>query len=136
MIYDSRNEIEVNKAKVRFENLIKKQSKFELKEIKIKSVKLNSYLHVCISIYAIEFGYTLDEAKTHLKRSCDFMIYEKNGDLFLRRTRDLNNEERSSFVEWIRNYSSNEGLYIPDAEEYKQNRFEIDKEISKFKSYL
>ena len=64
------------------------------------------------------------------------MVYEKNGEKFLRKTSKLDNNDCSKFVEWIRNYSSQQGLYIPDAEEYKTNKFNIDKEINNFKQYL
>ena len=93
-------------------------------------------MHVCITIYAIHFGYTLDEAKVLLKRMCSFMVYEKNGTKFLVRTRDLDNEVCSKFVEWIRNHSAKEGCYIPNADEYKENQYSIDREISKNKQYL
>ena len=137
MILDSTNSIDVKKAETYLCKLIEGKSKFELRKISpARTLSLNKYLHVCISIYAIEFGYTLNEAKTQLKRLCSFMIYEKNGDKFLKQTSKLDNKECSEFVEWIRNYSSNKGCYIPDAEEYKANRFEIDKEINKNKQYL
>jgi hypothetical protein len=64
------------------------------------------------------------------------MIYEKKGEKHLKESKKLNNKECSEFVEWIRNYSAQNGLYIPDAEEYKTNKFNIDKEINKNKEYL
>lgn len=48
----------------------------------------------------------------------------------------MNSQECSEFIEWVRNYSAQEGLYIPDAEEYKLNKFNIDKEINNHKQYL
>lgn len=64
------------------------------------------------------------------------MVYEKNNLKFLKETSKQTNEECSKFVEWIRNYASKQGLYIADADEYKQNKFAIDKEIDKHKAYL
>ena len=137
MKYDLSNSLDQNKAKTYFDTLILKNKKIELKSIQGKrSISINSYLHVCISLFAIEYGYTLAESKTMLKRECEFMEYEKNGLKFLVETSKQNNEECSKFVEWIRNYASKQGLYIPDAEEYKQNKFSIDKEIDKHKVYL
>ena len=40
----------------------------------------NAYLHVLITLFAIETGYTLNEMKVYLKRGCAFMMYEKKGD--------------------------------------------------------
>lgn len=137
MIYDLTNIVDVANIKIDLRKHIEKGLKVELKKIqKKRSLTINRYLHVCISIFAIEFGLTLEEAKTLLKRKCDFMIYEKNGIKFLRKTSKLDNLECSKFVEFIRNYASKQGLYIPDASEYKLKSFEIDKEISKHKEYL
>lgn len=84
MKFDLSNSMEQNKAKVYFEKQILKNSKIELKAIQgSRSISINSYLHVCITLFAIEFGYTLAEAKTILKRECEFMVYEKNGVKFL-----------------------------------------------------
>jgi len=64
------------------------------------------------------------------------MVYEKNGVKFLKETSKQTNEECSKFVEWIRNYASKEGLFIPDAEQYKENKFAIDRDIDNHKIYL
>jgi len=111
--------------------------KVELKIVReTRTLKQNAYLHVCITLFAIEFGYTIEESKTHLKRNCHFMRYDKNGETYLKRTRDMNTEELTKFIEWLRNYSAEQGCIIPSAEEYKENQFNIDREISKFKEYL
>ena len=111
--------------------------KVELKIVReTRTLKQNAYLHVCITLFAIEFGYTIEESKTHLKRNCHFMRYDKNGETYLKRTRDMNTEELTKFIEWLRNYSAEQGCVIPSAEEYKENQFNIDREISKFKEYL
>ena len=137
MLYDLKDILEANDFKIKCRQLVEQRKQVELiVKQKKRSIPLNSFLHVVISLFAINFGYTLVEAKTLLKRMCNFMIYEKNGQKFLRRTRDLDNIECSTFVEWIRNYSANQGHYIPDADEYKKNNFAIDKEIIKHKNYL
>ena len=111
--------------------------KVELKIVReTRTLKQNAYLHVCITLFAIEFGYTIEESKTHLKRNCHFMRYDKNGETYLKRTRDMNTEELTKFIEWLRNYSAEQGCVIPSAEEYKENQFNIDREISKFREYL
>ena len=137
MLINPNNKLDVKRAETHFKKLVNGNTPFELKKlIKKRSLSINAYLHVCITLYAIHFGYTLDEAKTLLKRLCPFMIYEKNGKKFLKQTSKMNNLECSEFVEWIRNHSAQEGCYIVDAEEYKLNKFSIDKEIDKHKTYL
>jgi hypothetical protein len=137
MKFDLNNTLERNKYDTYSNKLKLANNKVELKKLGGKrSISINSYLHVCISIYSIEFGYTLAESKVMLKRECGFMVYEKKGLKFLIETSKQTNEECSKFVEFIRNYSAKQGLYIPDADEYKNNRFEIDKEIDKYKTHL
>ena len=137
MKLDLQNPLDLQKFKTYANKLVTEKAKVELKKVSVnRSISLNSYLHVVITLFAIEYGYTLEEAKTLLKRLCGFMVYEKNGEKFLKKTSKLNNNDCSKFVEWIRNYASQQGLYILDAEEYKQNKFNIDKEINNFKQYL
>ena len=137
MKYDLKNEYEANQAKSKLDYLIEKGKPIDLKEIRAKrSISLNSYYHVCINIYAINFGSTLYEAKTDLKRLCPFMRYEKHGNYYLKETRNMDSKELSEFVEWIRTYSSKNGCYIADSEEYLSNRYAIDKEINAHKQYL
>jgi len=137
MKYDLANRLDMKAFEIYSTKLKDLGSKIELKKLSNKrSISINSYLHVCISLFAIEYGYTLAEAKTLLKRECEFMRYEKNGSIFLVETSKQSNDDCSKFVSWIRNYASKQGLYIPDAEEYKENKFSIDKEIDKHKTYL
>ena len=110
---------------------------FELyKQVKKRSNTQNAYLHVCISLFAIEIGLTLDEAKTHLKRNCSFMIYEKKGEKFLVHTSKQTSTELTAFIEWIRNYSAKQGIYIPSADEYYSKREDYDNIIDYNKQYL
>lgn len=136
MIYDLSSEYDVKRFKSRCEKLIAGGSPVELKERTNRTLSQNAYLHVCVRLFGMELGYTLEEAKTVLKRSCEFMVYEKNGSLFLRRTSEMTKNEVALFTEWIRNYAAQEGVYIPDAEEYKRNRVNIDKQIESHKQYL
>ena len=137
MLLDYTNPEDVKKGELYNEVMVKSKFKVEMRRIlPCRSLSINKYLHVCIDLYAIEFGYTGEEAKTGLKRKCKFMIYEKKGERYLKETKKLNNKECSEFVEWIRNYAAQHDLYIPDAEEYKTNKFNIDKEINKNKEYL
>ena len=101
-----------------------------------RSASQNAYLHVCISIYAIELGYTLDEAKTLLKRLCPFMVYEKNGFKFIKKTSGMDSKELTDFIDWIRNHAAQQNINIPTSEEYNLNRHGIDVEIAKQKRYL
>ncbi len=137
MLLDLSLILDQKKAKVYFDKLIVKNAKIELKKIQPnRSISQNSYLHVVISLYAIEFGYTLNETKTDLKRLCEFMVYEKNGSKYLKETSKMNSQEVGEFISWIRTYAGINGLYILSPEEYKKNKFNIDKEINNHKTYF
>ena len=137
MKYSLQNPTDVNKAITYFEKLVTDGKNIELKEVrKVRTLSQNKYLHVCITLYAIHFGSCLDEAKTDLKRECDFMRYQNNGNTYLKSTAKLDTKELTDFIEWIRNYASIEGCYIPTSEEYLTQKFEIDREIEINKKYL
>lgn len=109
----------------------------EFKEIrKSRTLKQNSYLHVIITLYAIHFGSTLEEAKTDLKRECSFMRYKRNDNIYLKSTAKLDTKELTEFIEWLRNYSSLNGCYLPTSEEYLSQKFDIDRDIDNNKEYL
>ena len=107
-----------------------------IKPKETRSISQNSYLHAIISIYAIEFGYTLEEAKTMLKRGCEFMRYKQKNNWFLKKSSKLDEAEMALWITWIRNYAAQNGLYILTAEEYKDNYVGIDNEIKKHSQYL
>jgi hypothetical protein len=137
MIYDTSKELEVNKLLSRLDALLSKKCVIELTEKKkTRTLSQNAYLHVCITLFAIETGNNLDDMKHELKRSCHFM-HTFDGEKFKTvRTRDLDTKRLTDFIDWIRNYASMQGCYIPTADEYKLNQFEIDKEIAKNKEFL
>lgn len=108
-------------------------SKCELKVVRMKrSIPQNSYLHVVISCFCVETGYTMMEAKTLLKREFgSFLVYERNGVKFLKSTVELDTLEMTEFIEWIRAVAcfENLGLYVPTSEEYIENQFIVNQQI-------
>lgn len=139
MKYDLSNEFERNKFFARLDLLTKKGAKVEFSELKqSRSLSQNAYLHVCISLIAIENGNHLEDEKHNLKCICPFMHeYDGKGILKTKKTSKLNTLEFAKFIEWIRNFASMElGIYIPSPDEYLQNKYAIDKEIESHKEYL
>lgn len=137
MKYDLSIQHDLNKFNARVEKLIADQKKVELKAIKeVRTIKQNAYVHVLFTLYGIEVGLTIEESKTLVKRSCPFGTYEKNGNKFLIRTRDLNTQQMTEFIDWFRTWSSQQGIYLPTSEEYIMQKLFIDNEIEKHKQYL
>lgn len=142
-IYDLTKDYDKNTAIAKFNTYIEEGKKIDLKIVRNKrSIKSNSYLHVCITLFAIEFGWTIEEAKIFLKRECKFMTYQKiakEGEkpvFFLKQTSQLDSKEMADFIDWIRTYSSQHGCYIPTSEEYLENSSAIDSKISNHNEYL
>ena len=137
MKYDLSKEQDKISAQVRLNKLNVDGNVIELTKVREKRTILqNKYLHICISLFGINFGYTLDEAKTLLKRECSWMTYEKNGKKFLRHTSQMQTDELTKFIDWLRTYSAQHGYYILSADEYKYNSVSIDNEIERHKEYL
>jgi len=137
MKYNPADQISKLQAITKFNQLIEGTKIFEIKTIQTRrSLSQNSYLHVCISLFAINFGYTLEESKTLLKRSCNFMTYENNGNLFLKASRKLNTKEMTDFIDFIRTFASSQGCYIPTAEQYRDKKYYFDNEIETHRRYL
>ena len=137
MIYDLANNLDKNKAAYKFHKLAEDGKVVNLTEKRKKrSVSQNSYLHVAITLFAVEVGYTIEEAKTVLKRECSFMRYEKEDFIFLKRTRDLNAKELTEFIEFIITYAAKMFITIPSSEEYILNQIDIDRHISQNKEYI
>lgn len=136
MKYDLSNSLDKQKAITAFKNHLEKGNKVELKKINpTRSLQQNAYLHVCLSLAAIHFGYTLSEMKVVYKRKAN-MFYEKFGEEFMMSTAELKTDEMTGFIELIRTHNGKEGNYIPTSEEYLTNRFSIDREIEMHKEFL
>ena len=103
---------------------------------KKRTIQQNKYVHVLFAKFGIETGYTIEEAKTLAKRKCDFMRYAKNGEVFLKKTSELNTKELTDFIEWFRNYAAQAGIFLPSPDDYLRNWEELEREIDNHKQYL
>ena len=137
MIYDTSKQIDRNSLFNRLDALLKRECVIELKETKKnRTTSQNAYLHVCITLFAIEFGYDIENAKYLLKSNCHFMHEFKDDFKVVKQTRKMDTKQLTEFIDWIRTYAGMQGCYIPTPQEYIENRFEIDKSIELHKEYL
>jgi hypothetical protein len=127
------SEISEHKAAlVKLNHLISKSVIVEIKEIRAKrTIKQNSYLHVILTIFANETGYTVEESKILFARLFGkFMIYEKNGHKFKQSTSSLDTMQLTEYIDFIRHYSSEEaGIYLPTPDEYLKNQISYDNQM-------
>jgi hypothetical protein len=118
MIYNHSN---TGKAQKHLEKLIGKGVRFELRELKEKrSNQQNRYLYLLLKVFANETGYTIEEAKTVLKRVIvpEVFCYNKQGYLFEKSTGHLTSNEMTQCIDKLRHFSSQElGIYLPIANE-------------------
>lgn len=126
-----------NKAKLRLKSLIKKGVIVDITEKKpVRTLSQNKYIHVIFCLYGIQYGYSIEESKTRLKRLCPFMLYTKKGEKYLRQTSKLDTMELTTFIEWIRNYCAMDNFYILSPKEYLKHKTSIDNEIERNKEFL
>ena len=109
-----------------------------------RSLSQNSYLHLILSYYASEFGYSLEEVKMDVfKRICNSDIFirereNRRGSVvrFIRSTASLDTAEMTIAIKRCRNYSAMQaGLYIPSPDEHNAIA-EAERQIARYMEYL
>ena len=125
MTYDLSNEYEVRKVLLRLNALIKKGVLVELKEQRpLRTLSQNSYLHLLLQVFAMEYGCSLDVAKVdYYKRLCNRDLFEvekvnKQGEVVkdLRSSADLTTEEMAQSIDRFKRFAAEGGIYLPDAD--------------------
>jgi len=133
MLLDLSNSLDAKRAQAYLDKLLEKGEQIEIRKIiKQRTVRQNSYLHVCLTMFCNETGYTIDEAKELFSMQLpDIMRYEKNGVNFRKSTADMDTKDMGTLIDKIREMALDQlGLYIPDSEEYLIHKFQIEKELS------
>lgn len=125
MTYDLSNEYEIKRILLRLNALIKKGVLVELKEQRpLRTLNQNSYLHLLLQVFAMEYGCSLDVAKVdYYKRLCNQDLYEvekvnKQGEVVkdLRSSADLTTEEMAQSIDRFKRFAAEGGIYLPDAD--------------------
>lgn len=142
MIYNPQNPLEAKQAVDKLKYFISKGKKFELKAKHPKrSISQNSYLHLILTWFALETGYTMEEVKQEIFKKIvnSTLFYEgefegKIKGLKVERWRsssNLDSKEMTLAIDRFRNFSSIElGIYLPeptDLIELEQMEIEISK---------
>jgi len=130
---DLSNPMDRNRAAAYFQKLTDESAKIELKKFHpSKTLSQLRYLSVCYKVISAETGYRIDEVKKLLKDSSgDIMTYRKDGHVFYKSAADLDDTlEMTNWIDWIRSFGLDKGIYIATPEEYITNQFEIDKELN------
>lgn len=139
MIYNPENPLHKKQAIEKLKYFFSKGKRFELKaKHERRSISQNSYLHLILTWFGIETGYTLDEVKQDVfKKHVNPEIFyegEKEGFITIqkwRSTSDLQTSELTIAIERFRNFASQElGIYLPEPDDLALIN-EIENELSK-----
>lgn len=118
MIFNIADKEGIRRSKERLDLLIERAKNKNTYEIDLKAIHKkrtndqNSYLHLAITLYGIETGYTCEEAKILIKRELGY-TYTKNNIVFLCQTSKMNTKELTDFIDRFRNWSAKQNIYIP-----------------------
>jgi predicted lipase len=146
MLLDLSKPFEAKKAETKLSQLIEKGAKIELTEKKaMRSVKQNSYLHAILTIFAVEYGETIEYTKQNIFKAtvnADLFIYERTNKITgeireaLLSSKDISKDEMIIAIEKFRKFASDNGIYLMDADEFKQNYFLVQQMEEQNKIYL
>lgn len=142
MVYNSTSLLDCKRAILKLKTFIAKGMKFELKAIHPKrSISQNNYLHLILTWFGLETGYTLAEVKLEIfkKHVNPTIFYEGEfGDKIKierwRSSANLTTSEMALSIKRFRNFSSIEySIYLPEPEDLVILQ-EMEIEIKKHKN--
>lgn len=146
MLYDPKNPMHAQQARMRLETLLSGDAPFELRKKSFRrTFKQNSYLHLLLAYFASQTGDTLEYVKrTYYKTAVNphLFIVSKHDNLLhqdvktLRSSADLTTEELSESIERFKNWSASRAqIVLPDAENERE-LIAAQLEVERYKNYL
>lgn len=145
MIYNLNNEWEIPRFKEYVNKLFKDRAIVEVKKrLPNRTLAQNSYLHLLLSYFACELGYSLEEVKLdYFKKTCNRDLFErkkinKQGKeiTYMRSSSELTTGEMTTAIERFRNYSQAQAdIYLPAANE-SQFLIHVEQEIQRNKEFI
>ncbi|MCQ2219775.1 MAG: recombination protein NinB [Prevotella sp.] len=127
MRYDLQNELKRKNFSLAVKKAWEKGEVVDLTVVKQRTLSQNSYLHVCLTYIAKEYGESLEYVKQIIfkqvwnkdifRREVDDILLGRTVE-FWRSTKDLTVEEMTKAIENMRDRASKDlNLYIPSADE-------------------
>lgn len=143
MIYNLSDELDKQRAITRWNALLNKGAMIDLTERKRRTLSQNAYLHLLLGVLAMEFGERLEYCKSVIfKRVVNPELFVlKVNDRFagqteiLRSSRDLTTEEMSRAIDRLKVWASEQGIYLPDANEDEKLRA-IEMQIARVRVFM
>lgn len=145
MIYDTRNNTEVERLHEYVVKAIDNGWVIDVKrKLPIRTNQQNRYLHVILSAFAMELGYTIEEVKQRFfKCACNKEIFQRkhrNGKgkvvTTYRSTASVTTGELTTAIERFRRWSEIEhGVYLPEPYE-DEKLLAIEKQMQQYTEFL
>ena len=145
MYYNLRDGFELEKFREKIVELQNRRAMVSLVEKKAKSLQQMKYLHLMLSSFALQYGYTLEEVKVHfykLVANKDIFVREGTdkftGEIYTycRSTSTLDQDEMSESITRFRSWAKDEaGFDFPSSDEYIA-LLHIEHDIENNKQYL
>lgn len=138
MIFNLAIDNDKRQAIERFKHFLDQKKVVEIKvKRKRRSISQNNYLHLILSWFGVEFGYTLEEVKQEIfKKHINTDLFydgEKSGIVNIskwRSTSDLKTDEMTIAIDKFRNFSAKQGVYLPEPADLVAIG-ELERELSK-----
>lgn len=139
MIYNPTNPLHIHQAVEKVKYFISKGKRFELKaKNNRRSISQNSYLHLILTWFGLETGYTIEEVKQDIfkKHVNANLFYEGEFEGIVkierwRSTANLDTAEMTLAIDRFRDFSAKElGIYLPQPSDLALLE-DLENEISK-----
>ena len=135
MLLDTSKPFEAKKAQTRLDFLIGKGAKIDITEKREKrSVDQNSFFYAVLTQFAVEYGETIEYVKERMFKAeinPEIFIFErenrKTGETrkALKSSADITTTEMALAINKFMKYAAEMGIYIMDADTYKENYFYV-----------
>lgn len=144
--HDLNKHFEVEQFDLRCEKAKANKEKVTLTFYKgMRSDSQNGYQHALFAIYGIEFGEKMRDVKKYIyKRIVNPDIFKtefidkRTGEVLKdwKSTADLDTAETTTAIERFRNFSAENGCYLPTPDEYREEKFYFEQQIEKAKNFI
>ncbi|KGN85053.1 hypothetical protein [Porphyromonas gulae] len=127
MIYDLSDPLQKEQFKLRCNKLYSEGKTVELTEKTNRTLKQNSYLHLILSYFALQYGESMEFVKREFFKKWvnpETFILEKEDRIlgkvkFLRSSAELTQKEMTDCIERFRNWAAKEAyIYLPAPNEH------------------
>jgi hypothetical protein len=142
MKYNLKNDFDKERFKKRINFLYGNERVVILQEMTKRTLKQNNYLHLILTAFALETGYTLECVKRNffkLEVNKDLFLTEERGNFgtkqALRSTSQITKENLSIAIDRFKKWSSDNGIYLPEAED-EEYLAHLEIEASRLQRYI